>query len=83
MVERTTRGVDAIMLAMSDYIPMLRDHIHTEDHVFFPMAYEQLTQEEQDQLEVEFERAREKAGGETFEFYHKMVIDMGSILTHM
>jgi len=74
---------DTIMLAISDYVPMLRDHIHTEDHVFFPMAYEHLSEEDQDQLQVEFERARQKAGDETFEFFHKMVVDMGSILTHM
>ncbi len=74
---------DVISQSLTDYIPMLRDHIHTEDHVFFPMAYELLTEDEQDQLQVEFDRARLKAGGETFEFYHKLVIDMSSTLTHM
>ena len=32
---------------------------------------------------AEFERARERHGGTTFESSHKLVIDMGSMLVHM
>jgi len=81
--EGTSVNTDTIMMALMDYIPMLRDHIHTEDHVFFPMAGEQLTDEEEDQLRKEFDQARERAGDQGFEYFHKMVVDMGSILTHM
>ncbi len=74
---------DQIREALRAYVPMLRDHIHTEDHVFFPMAEEKLTPEEHAQLEAEFERARQKAGLGTFEEYHKLVVDMSSLLTHV
>jgi hemerythrin-like domain-containing protein len=73
---------DQIKEALAAYIPMLRDHIHTEDHLFFPLAEKALSPEEHAQLQVEFDRAREKAGKEPFEFYHMMVIQMGSMLAH-
>jgi len=31
----------------------------------------------------EFETQREKVGADTFERCHKLVVDMGSILTHL
>ena len=68
---------------MTNYIPMLRDHIHTEDHVFFPLAYLKLSEEEQEQLQVEFDRAKEKSGEGIFEESHSLVIEMGSMLRHM
>lgn len=74
---------DEITESLTNYIPMLRDHIHTEDHVFFPLAYEKLDAEEQEQLQAEFDRAKEKSGGDIFEESHSLVIEMGSILRHM
>ena len=75
--------VDQIKESVAAYVPMLRDHIHTEDHLFFPLAEKALSAEEMAQLEGEFARARQKAGEEPFESYHKLVIDMGSMLVHM
>lgn len=69
--------------SLAAYVPMLRDHIHTEDHLFFPLAEKTLSDEELSQLEAEFARARAKAGDEPFELYHKLVVDMGSMLVHM
>jgi hemerythrin-like domain-containing protein len=74
---------DQIKESLAAYVPMLRDHIHTEDHLFFPLAEKALSAEEMTQLEAEFARARQKAGDEPFETYHKLVIDMGSMLVHM
>ena len=68
---------------MSAYASMLRHHIHTEDHVFYPMARKTLGEEEMGQLAQEFARQREKEGPETFEKYHKLVVDLGAILTHL
>ena len=65
------------------YIAMLRNHIHIEDHVFFPMAQEKLTAEEEEQLHVEFDRARQKAGEDAFELNHALVVEMGSMLVHL
>jgi hemerythrin-like domain-containing protein len=68
---------------MSAYVSLLRHHIHTEDHVFFPMARKNLDDKEMRELETEFLKVQGKQGGDTFERSHKMVIDMGSILAHL
>ncbi len=65
------------------YTALLRHHLHTEDHVFFPMARKQLTDQEMGDLLREFESTKEKMGGNTFEECHKMVVDMGSMLVHL
>jgi len=68
---------------MAGYVSLLRHHIHTEDHVFFPMARKNLDDEEMRGLETEFLKIQGKHGGDTFERSHKMVVDMGSMLTHL
>ena len=68
---------------MAAYISLLRHHIHVEDHVFYPMARKTLTEQEFAALAPEFEKQREKQGRDTFERCHKMVVDMGSIVTHL
>jgi hemerythrin-like domain-containing protein len=74
---------DQIREAIREYVPMLRDHTHTEDHHYFPMAEKLLSEEEHAGLQTAFDRARQKAGEEPFEFYHMMVVQMGSMLSHM
>jgi hemerythrin-like domain-containing protein len=68
---------------MAAYVSLLRHHIHTEDHVFFPMARKILNDQEMRELENEFLKIQGKHGGDTFERSHKTVVDMGSILTHL
>jgi len=68
---------------MAAYVSLLRHHIHTEDHVFFPMARKHIHDEEMRKLDTEFLKIQGKQGGDTFERSHKMVVDMGSILTHL
>jgi hemerythrin-like domain-containing protein len=65
------------------YASLLRHHIHVEDHVFYPMAQKTLTAKEFESLSQEFEKQREKHDGDTFERCHKMVVDMGSTITHL
>ena len=65
------------------YVSLLRNHIHKEDHVFFPLAQEELSGEEIEQLQAEFEKAGDKSGANTFEKSHKLVVDMGSMLVHL
>ena len=62
---------------------MERQHIHTEDHVFFPLVAEEFSDSDMDQCRVEFAKAREKAGDDVFERNHKLVTEMGSMLQHM
>jgi len=68
---------------MAGYVSLLRHHIHTEDHVFFPMVRKNLNDEEMRDLETEFLKIQGKQGGDAFERSHKLVVDMGSILTHL
>ena len=65
------------------YASLLRHHIHVEDHVFYPMARKILTEQEFEEIGQEFEKQNEKHGSDTFEKCHKMVVDMGSIVTHL
>jgi len=68
---------------MAAYISLLRHHIHIEDHVFYPMALEELSAEEMAALGEEFRKERERQGGEIFEVCHKLIVDMSSMLTHL
>ncbi len=75
--------VGRVLESTSAYVSLIRNHIHREDHVFFPMAEKELTAEEEAQLQVEFDRARAKCGEDAFEAGHKLIVDMGSMLVHM
>ena len=68
---------------MSAYASLLRHHIHVEDHVFYPMARKTLDEDEMAAIGVEFEKQRDKHGDGTFERNHKLVVDMGSMLSHL
>ncbi len=74
--------VGRVLECTAAYVSMLRSHIHREDHVVYPMAAKLLSEDDIAQLQVDFDLAREKAGGEMFERYHAMVIEMGSMLAH-
>ena len=65
------------------YTSLLRHRIHTEDHVFFPMARTTLDASEMRELETEYLKIQGKEPGDTFERSHELVVDMGSALTHM
>jgi hemerythrin-like domain-containing protein len=69
--------------SLGAYTALLKHHIHVEDHVFYPMAERTLTDADFTAVAGEFEKQHEKHGVDTFERCHKMVVDMGSILTHV
>jgi hemerythrin-like domain-containing protein len=68
---------------MAAYAALLRHHIHIEDHIFYPMARKALTAEEMEQVGQQYTAQRDKHGADTFERSHKLVVDMGSIITHL
>jgi hemerythrin-like domain-containing protein len=74
---------DQVIENTAAYVALMRNHIHKEDHKFFPMVEEVLTPEETDALMAEFDKEAKKAGPYVFEEAHKLVVDMGSILVHM
>jgi hemerythrin-like domain-containing protein len=82
-VERDPNRTADLLENMAAYVSLLRHHIHNEDHVFYPLARNTMTQEEFAKLTELFEAEREKHGADTFELSHKKVSDMGSILVHL
>ncbi len=72
-----------LLATSSAYGDLLRDHIHREDHEFYPAARRTLTPEDMQALDEEFERDRQRRGALAFEVAHKQVVDMGSLLTHL
>ena len=74
---------EILLESLAAYIALLRHHIPTEDHVFYPLVKSEFTAQEMDFLREEFEKAQEKAGATTFEESHKQIVDMGSMLVHM
>ncbi len=62
------------------YVSLLRHHIYTEDEVFFPMAREEMTDEEFAALTIEFETERERLGRNTFNRFHNVVLELISML---
>lgn len=72
-----------LLESMAAYTSLLRHHIHIEDHVFYPMAERTLSGDDLAQISQEFVAQREKHGGDVFERCHKLVVDMGSIVTHL
>ena len=76
---RTTELLESI----AAYVSLLRHHIHTEDHVFYPLARNTLNGDEFKELQRLFDMERKKHNEDTFELSHKAVTDMGSILIHL
>lgn len=62
------------------FASLLRHHIHIEDHIFFPMSREAMTTEELDELGEKFAKVQEVHGADTFQRYHKIVIDLDDML---
>jgi hemerythrin-like domain-containing protein len=62
------------------FASLLKHHIHIEDHIFFPMSREAMTPEELDELGEKFAKVQEVHGADTFQRYHKTVVDLGDML---
>jgi hemerythrin-like domain-containing protein len=59
------------------YVAVLREHIHKEDHVLFPLADRTLTEEKQQRLLAEFRRVEaEEMGAGTHERYLQIAHDL-------
>lgn len=62
--EKDELAVTALLENLAPYISLLRRHIHQENHVFFPMVEESLTEEENTYLLDQFIREADRFGGE-------------------
>jgi hemerythrin-like domain-containing protein len=82
-VARDSMKTVDLLEKMAAYAALLRHHIHIEDHIFYPMARKALTADEMEQVGQQFTAQRDKHGADAFERSHKLVVDMGSIITHL
>ena len=84
-VEDYSRG-DQIATAtllenLAAYISILKRHIHSEDQIFFPMVDRELSQDEKEALQLQFQKEEEKMGGRDFFVKsEKMVFEMCFLL---
>jgi hemerythrin-like domain-containing protein len=62
------------------YISMLRQHIHREDHVFYPMVKKEMSESEGQEMVDAFNEANRKAGEDFHAKYHELVLAMGGML---
>jgi hemerythrin-like domain-containing protein len=66
---------------LAAYISILKRHIHSEDHIFFPMVDQELSQDEKNALQLQFQKEEEKMGGRDFFINsEKMVFEMCFLL---
>ncbi len=69
-----------ILEGLAAYISLLKQHIHREDHVFYPMAEGEISEKEQNELLKEFLKEDEKLGGKAWEFNRRLLQEMGRLL---
>ena len=67
--------------SLAAYISMLRHHINVEDHVFYPMAAETLSDSDQQQLMDSFRQVNDKMGTGFVEDFRERLLQMDSLLT--
>lgn len=77
------RRASEILENLGAYISMMRQHLHKEDHVFFPLVQQEFSDQDMQKVKEEFDKARAKAGDDMFERNHRLVTEMGSLLQHM
>ena len=65
---------------VSEYVDILRKHIHSENDVFFPMVEEVLTEAEDEALLEEFRKYEAKMGPNVRETYRDLVTEMAKTL---
>ncbi len=67
---------------LAAYIAMLRQHIHREDHVFYPMVRKELSESEDKVLLDQFNKENEKAGEDFLYDSRELVLGMGGLLVN-
>ena len=67
---------------MAAYISMLRQHIHREDHVFYPMVQQEMSESEDQIMLDQFNKENEKAGEDFLYDSRELVLSMGGLLVN-
>ena len=71
-----------LLESLAAYIAMLRQHIHKEDHVFYPMVKDELSESEDKVLLDQFNKENEKAGEDFLFESRELVLAMGGMLVN-
>jgi hemerythrin-like domain-containing protein len=78
------RGQEAqrliVLESLAAYLSLLRQHIHREDHIFFPMAEREIPWEEYRGLQEAFLREGKKMGENFLEKSKRDLYEMGGLL---
>ena len=79
---RGQRKASSVILEnITEYTAIVRQHIQTEDAVFYPLALEAFTDEEQGDLLALFKQEDQKVGDTAFENSRMAIVRMTSRLT--
>ncbi len=70
--------VTTLLENLAAYISMLRQHIHREDHFFYPLVSDQLSESESQTMLEEFEKEDRKSGEDYLEKSRDLVLLMGA-----
>jgi hemerythrin-like domain-containing protein len=66
---------------LASYISLLKLHIHTEDHIFFPMVEKEFSEDENHLLLEQFKNEEKRIGAtDCFENSRKLVAEMRAII---
>ena len=71
---------EKLMEYITNYASLLRKQLHTEDHIVYPLAEQELTDEEMKSFTQVFEREDSENDGSYMEIGDKLVNEMGLIL---
>jgi hemerythrin-like domain-containing protein len=72
--------VTVLLENLAAYTSMLRQHIHREDHVFYPLVKRTLSEQDQLLLGSAFEEADQKNDQQSLERGRELVMEMGALL---
>ncbi len=70
-------ALQAVVQNALGYVALLRQHIHKEDHILFPMAAQVIPLERHDQVAADFERVEHE---ETGEGVHEKYLALAEVL---
>lgn len=74
--------ISRLLENLAAYIALLRRHIYEEDHIFFQMAEEEISDNEEKTLLMQFEQEEERAETkDVFENSRKLVQEMNTLIS--
>jgi hemerythrin-like domain-containing protein len=66
--------------SLSEYIDVLRRHIHAENRIFYPLVAKALTKDEMQWLQGEFDKYAAKEGPDAMRMYEGVIDEMDALV---